>query len=114
MEGYYSTVELTGESPGEPWEEVDWDADPDWPWHSAAADTPDTLYTLFDGAVERSRVRLRDALARDDGLEQLVAADTGNSRVGMRRLVCDLIEEYGRHTGHADLVGEDPPPSWHP
>jgi len=35
-------------------------------------------------------------------------------------LVCDLIEEYGRHTGHADLlreavdglVGEDPPPGW--
>ena len=40
----------------------------------------------------------------------------------LRRLVCDLIEEYGRHTGHADLireavdglVGEDPPARWHP
>ena len=40
----------------------------------------------------------------------------------LRRLVCDLIEEYGRHTGHADLlreavdglVGEDPPAGWHP
>ena len=37
-----------------------------------------------------------------------------------RRLVCDLIEEYGRHTGHADLLreavdgltGEDPPAGW--
>ena len=36
--------------------------------------------------------------------------------------LCDLIEEYGRHTGHADLlreavdgrVGEDPPPDWRP
>jgi hypothetical protein len=34
--------------------------------------------------------------------------------------VCDLIEEYGRHTGHADLLreavdgraGEDPPDDW--
>jgi hypothetical protein len=34
----------------------------------------------------------------------------------------DLVEEYGRHTGHADLlreavdgrVGEDPPPGWRP
>jgi hypothetical protein len=33
-----------------------------------------------------------------------------------------MIEEYGRHTGHADLlreavdgrVGEDPPPGWRP
>jgi len=37
-------------------------------------------------------------------------------------LVCDLIEEYGMHTGHADLireavdgrVGEDPPAGWRP
>jgi hypothetical protein len=35
----------------------------------------------------------------------------------LRRLVVDMIEEYARHTGHADLiresvdgrVGEDPP-----
>jgi MFS family permease len=40
----------------------------------------------------------------------------------LRRLLCDLIEEYGRHTGHADLLreavdgltGEDPPAGWHP
>ena len=41
---------------------------------------------------------------------------------GRRWVVCDLIEEYGRHTGHADLLGEavdgvtgeDPPAGWHP
>jgi len=41
---------------------------------------------------------------------------------GVRRLLCDLIGEYGRHTGHADLlresvdglVGEEPPPGWRP
>ena len=43
-------------------------------------------------------------------------------RPSIRRHVCDLIEEYGRHTGHADLlreatdgrVGEDPPTDWRP
>ena len=38
----------------------------------------------------------------------------------MRRIIADLIEEYARHTGHADLiresidglVGEDPPQEW--
>lgn len=37
-------------------------------------------------------------------------------------LSADLIQEYGRHTGHADLlceavdglVGEDPPAGWRP
>ena len=40
----------------------------------------------------------------------------------LRRLLFDLLEEYGRHTGHADLLreavdgrtGEDPPPGWRP
>ena len=40
----------------------------------------------------------------------------------LRRLLCDMVEEYGRHTGHADLireavdgrVGEDPPADWTP
>lgn len=122
VEDVYSTVELTGEPPGQPWEEIDWDTDPDWPWHSATEDTPDALYTLFDSAVERSRARLRGALTHGGGLEQLVATDTDNGPVSMRRLVCELIEEYGRHAGHADLiresvgglVGEDPPPDWRP
>ena len=42
---------------------------------------------------------------------------TGGEPSTVRRLLVDLIEEYGRHTGHADLireavdgrVGEDPP-----
>ena len=43
-------------------------------------------------------------------------------RHSIRRHLCDLIEEYGRHTGHADLVreaidgkvGEDMPADWSP
>ena len=74
------------------------------------------------GAVERSHARLGAALA-DGGMDQLVHLSWPDGRqASLRRLVCDLIEEYGRHTGHADLlreavdgrVGEDPPARWHP
>ena len=49
-------------------------------------------------------------------------SSSDGEHANLRRLVCDLIEEYGRHTGHADLlreavdgrVGEDPPPGWRP
>ena len=77
---------------------------------------------MWDGAVERSRARL-DAAVVDGGLDQLVHVSDGEGRhASLRRLVCDLIEEYGRHTGHADLlreavdgrVGEDPPAGWRP
>ncbi|MDQ1744127.1 MAG: hypothetical protein QOE23_2466, partial [Pseudonocardiales bacterium] len=107
---------------GEPWDSADWEADPDWDLTSAAGDSPEQLYTLWDETVARSRATLRAALA-DGGLEQLVHLSwPGLGRLSLRRLVCDLIEEYGRHTGHADLlreavdgrVGEDPPPGWHP
>src|SRR5215470_15429200 len=38
---------LLAEKPGAPWDAVDWDADPDWEWHSAADDTPEELMTLW-------------------------------------------------------------------
>ncbi|MFI9555359.1 mycothiol transferase [Nonomuraea endophytica] len=84
--------------------------------------TPEQLYALWDGAVERSRARLGAALA-DGDLDQLAhISDPDGNHASLRRLVCDLIEEYGRHTRHADLlresvdgrVGEDPPPGWRP
>ncbi|MEV0677607.1 DUF664 domain-containing protein [Actinosynnema sp. NPDC050436] len=77
---------------------------------------------MWDGAVERSRARLAGALA-DGGLDRRVHLTSVVGRsVSLRRLLFDLIEEYGRHTGHADLLresvdgrtGEDPPADWHP
>lgn len=122
VEDYHFTTKLAGAALGEPWPEVDWDADPDWEFTSAAGDAPEMLYALWDGAAQRSRERLATAIA-SGGLGQLVGAQADDGgRANLRRLVCDLIEEYGRHTGHADLIreavdgrtGEDPPPGWKP
>ena len=112
---------LSGAAPAAPWDTAPWDADPDWDFTSAADDSPAQLYAIWDGTVERSRARLGAALAAG-GPDQLVHLAFGGHRVSLRRLLCDLIEEYGRHTGHADLlrealdglVGEDPPAGWHP
>ncbi len=117
VEDLYFTARLLGGSPGKPWEDVDWDAEPDFPWTSADADSPAELYALYDAAVARSRTHLSTAI-ESGGLDQTVDLGwTDGRRPSLRRMVCDLIEEYGRHTGHADLlreavdgrVGEDPP-----
>jgi Protein of unknown function (DUF664) len=122
VEDYTFTTKLSGESIGAPWDATGWDGSNEWEFTSAAGDTPEQLYALWDGAVERSRARL-DAALTDGGLDQLVhVAWPDGRRASLRRLVCDLVEEYGRHTGHADLlreavdglVGEDPPPGWRP
>ncbi len=122
VEDFTFTVKLRGEAPGEPWLASNWENDENWEFTSAADDSPEYLYALWQGAVERSQRRVREALA-DGGLDQLAhASDDDGNRASLRRLLCDLIEEYGRHTGHADLlreavdgrVGEDPPAGWRP
>ena len=116
------STKLSGAPMSPPWDSIDWDGDSEWDFTSAADDTPEQLYAIWDTTIERSRERLNAALA-DGGLDQLVHLEwPGRGHLSLRRLVCDLIEEYGRHTGHADLlreavdgrVGEDPPADWRP
>jgi hypothetical protein len=115
-DGHFTRL-LLGERPGPPWDAVDWDADPDWEWHTAAGDTPGQLYGLWADAVGRSRAVVAKALA-EGGLDQLGGYRTPDGRSpSLRRILLDLIEEYARHIGHADLIresvdgltGEDPP-----
>jgi hypothetical protein len=117
VEDQYFSRRLLDRDPAPPWDTVDWTADPDWDWHSAAGDSPGQLYALWRDAVARSRSILTEVLA-GDGLGQLARRPWPDGRApSLRRILIDLIEEYARHTGHADLiresvdglVGEDPP-----
>jgi hypothetical protein len=121
-EDYMFLVKFKGEPMDPHWDDAGWRDDNDWEFNSAVENTPEELYALWDGAVARSRERLAAAIA-DGGLEQPAHISWPDGRhPSLRRLVCDLIEEYGRHTGHADLireavdgrVGEDPPAGWQP
>jgi hypothetical protein len=121
-EDYIFNVKFKGKPLGAPWDAFGWDGSGDWEFTSAVDDTPEQLYAFWDDAVERSRTRLAAALA-DGGLDQPAhVSGPDGQHASLRRLVCDLIEEYGRHTGHADLlreavdgrVGEDPPTGWRP
>ena len=113
----WTAVRLAAHAMPAPWRSVDWDADPDFPWH-ASGDSPQELYQLWRDAAQRCRAAVAEVIA-DGGLDQ-------RSRFGFepdeflpnaRRLLVDLHEEYARHVGHADLfreaidglVGEDPP-----
>ena len=69
VEDEYFSGRLLGRDPP-PWDTVDWHADRDWEWHSAAEDTPEQLYALWQdvgGPVPRP---VTEALA-DGGLDQL-------------------------------------------
>ena len=115
MEDINFTRELAGLPLPAPWNALPSQDRGEHVWRSAADDDGATLYALWDDAVVRSRRAVLDAV-RDGGMDRVREPSPGN-RFSLRRLLVDFIEEYGRHTGHADLiresidgrVGEDPP-----
>lgn len=106
VEQHWCRVVLHERSPEPPWSTVDWDSDNDWEWHSAVADSPDELRTLWRDTVSRSRVLVDEALS-NGGLEQRARRRRRDGRApSLRWILCHLIEEYARHNGHADLIRE--------
>lgn len=90
-----------------------------WQFTVDPEETAEAVYGLWEAAVARSREQLRQVLA-GGGLDQPGHLVHEDARPSVRRHLHDIIEEYGRHTGHLDLlreaidgrVGEDPPRDW--
>jgi len=101
VEELYFQDRLAGRKVMAPFDQLDLEGDwEDWVWSTAADDTPGALRALWVESVHRSRDALEGALSRG-GLEQ-----TTHDGMSLRRLLADMIEEYARHTGHADLLRE--------
>ncbi|WP_134740263.1 DinB family protein [Nocardioides sp. 503] len=120
MEDLNFTHVLAGRPLPPPWRDVDPDDEEGWERTSATDDDPEDLRQLWEGALARSRDAVTEALA-EGGPGHLFRMPSG-TEVSLRRLLVDMVEEYARHTGHADLiresvdgrVGEDPPGGSHP
>jgi uncharacterized damage-inducible protein DinB len=81
---------------------ADWESD--WEW-SADSDVEKT-WQEWRAAVERSRRLVAEALA-DGGLDRAKGHEfAGWGTPSLRRILTDMIEEYARHLGHADLIRE--------
>lgn len=120
VEADWIAVKLCGQEYGVPWDSVDFETDPDWEWRTGALDAPDELRAQWQAAVERSRSLVADVVAERgiDGPASFTWPDGRTPTV--RDMLLDMIEEYARHTGHADLlreavdgrVGEGAPPEF--
>jgi uncharacterized damage-inducible protein DinB len=90
-----------------PWNEVDFESDPDWEWRTAADQSPEELLALWDRFVQQSRANVAEALTDSDGLDQLAKKTWPDGQApSLRWIVVHMIEEYARHNGHADLLRE--------
>lgn len=116
VEDLYSTLRLDDSALDERWATMR--SREAWEAHFHPTDPPAELYARYDATVARARQRVAEAIAAD-GIDQRVT--TGSDETGwanLRRLLLDLLEEYGWHTGQADLLREavdgreDPPDDW--
>ena len=85
------------------WAGIDWDADPDYEFRTAADVEPDELRRRYSDACARSR----EVVAAAESLDQLSVQPRGNgAHFQLRWVLLHLIEETARHAGHADLLRE--------
>ena len=107
VEELWFSRRLYGRDAQPPWDTVDWKADPDWDWHSAANDSPEQLRELWQDAVARSRALVTQALTEGGLSRPASVVDTFHGVApSLRWIVVHMIEEYARHNGHADLLRE--------
>ncbi len=106
VEDWWFTRWLAGRPSATGWDDVDWDADPDWEWHSAARDDPEALRAWWREAVARSRQRVDEALVGGDLGQLARRRGPDGESPSLRWILCHMIEEYARHNGHADLLRE--------
>lgn len=106
VEADWLAVKLAGEGYGPPWDAVDFEEDPDWEWRTGASDDPQELYDGWRAAVGRSR-ELVARVVEERGLDGPAAFTWPDGRTpDVRTMLLDMIEEYARHTGHADVLRE--------
>ena len=89
----------------EPWGSVDWEADGDWEWNSAAQDSPEELRRQYDESVARSQAVLGPDVDFDDVVPRPSEREP-RREFSLRWIVVHMVEEYARHNGHADLIRE--------
>jgi len=106
VEADWLVVKLAGQGCGPPWDEIDFDQDRQWEWRTGAQDDPDSVRALWRQAVERSRSVVAQVIA-ERGLDGPSSYTFRNGKTpSVRAMLLDMIEEYARHTGHADLLRE--------
>ena len=103
VEDSWLRVRFAGLPDDDLWAGIDWDADPDHEFRTAADVGPDELRRRYEQACARSR----EVVAGAENLDQLSVRPRGTGpRFQLRWVLLHLIEETARHAGHADLLRE--------
>ncbi|MFW0112589.1 DUF664 domain-containing protein [Rothia sp. CCM 9417] len=101
VEDYWRQEVLLGQNLPQPWQSMDWDTDPDADWHIRLP-TPQCVTHLQDSMQATHR------LLEASNWDQLSTGKLKDgTRFSYRWVALHLVEEWGRHLGHADLLREN-------
>jgi hypothetical protein len=101
MEDLWFSHKLLDVPPAEPWRSAPFEEDPDWEFHSAAANTVPELRELYENACDASRA----VAARFESLDTVAARGAfGGKFVSLRWIYRHMLEEVAQHRGHIDLL----------
>ena len=87
-----------------PFADVDWEADPDWEFHSAVNDDPAELLAAYETACAASRAAVEEVGADLEHLSVGESRQRPGQHYSLRWIFLHMIEETARHAGHADLL----------
>ncbi len=104
VEDSWFTIRFANQPVPDPWGDADWDLDQDWEMTTALEDSPQELLALFDLACDRSRAVVAAAPSLDSEMPADQLGQGGPTN--LRWIMVHMIEEYARHTGHADFLRE--------
>ena len=101
MENLWFSTKLDDLPAVEPWHSAPFDTDPDWDFHSGAAESIADLVNLYRRVCETSRQRAAHEFSLD------VPSARKSFEVGptsLRWIYLHMIEETAQHRGHLDLL----------
>lgn len=104
VEDSWFTIRFADQPAPEPWASASWEVDADWELTSAANDSPEELLALYDSACARSRAVVAATTSLDAPMPSENLGKGGPCN--LRWIMVHMIEEYARHTGHADFLRE--------
>lgn len=102
VEHWWFNEAFAGNEKLEPWLSAPWEEDRDWEFTVAADLDPDTIFDRYNAAIDLSREIESGVGSVDD----LAVLSRKGEHWSLRWILVHMIEEYARHTGHADLIRE--------
>lgn len=102
VEHWWFNEAFAGNDSLEPWASAPWDEDRDWDFNIASELDTAVIIERYEAAVAMSQ----EIESAADSLDILSVKTRKDEHWSLRWIMVHMIEEYARHTGHADLIRE--------